>query len=115
MKKNLIKTYAKINLSLYVLRKDKNRFHKIQRIISFLNFYDKIYIQQINKKKHLVKFDGPFSKNLNKNNTILQLLNILDKKKFLNKKYKIQIKKYIPQQSGLGGGSMNAAFLLSYF
>ena len=96
MKKNLIKSYAKINLSLYVLRKDKNRLHKIQGIISFLNFYDKIYIQQINKKKHLVKFDGPFSKNLNKNNTILQLLNILDKKKFLNKKYKIQIKKYIP-------------------
>jgi len=115
MKKNLIKSYAKINLSLYVLRKDKNRLHKIQGIISFLNFYDKIYIQQINKKKHLVKFDGPFSKNLNKNNTILQLLNILDKKKFLNKKYKIQIKKYIPQQSGLGGGSMNAAFLLNYF
>ena len=56
MNKNLIKSYARINLSLHVLRKDKNRFHKIQSIITFLNFHDKIYIQQINKKKHLVKF-----------------------------------------------------------
>ena len=115
MKKNLIKSYAKINLSLNVLRKEKTGFHKIQSIISFLNFYDEIYIQRINKKKHLVKFIGPFSKNLNKKNTISQLLHILDKKKFLNKKYKIQVKKNVPQQSGLGGGSMNAAFLLNYF
>ena len=115
MKKNLINSYAKINLSLNVLRKEKTGLHKIQSIISFLNFYDKIYIQQINKKKHIIKFIGPFSKNLSKKNTISQLLHILEKKNFLNKKYKIYVKKNIPQQSGLGGGSMNAAFLLKYF
>ncbi len=115
MKKNLIKSYAKINLSLNVLGKDKNKLHKTQSIISFLDFHDKIYIEPTNKKKHIVKFNGPFSKNLNKNNTILQLLDILDKRNLLNKKYKIQTRKNIPQQSGLGGGSMNAAFLLSYF
>ncbi len=53
MKKNLIKSYAKINLSLNVLRKEKTGFHKIQSIISFLNFYDEIYIQRINKKNIL--------------------------------------------------------------
>ena len=115
MKKNFIKSYAKINLSLNVLRKEKTGVHKIQSIISFLNFYDKIYIQQTNKKKHIIKFTGPFSKNLSKKNTISQLLHILEKKNFLNKKYKIYVKKNIPQQSGLGGGSMNAAFLLKYF
>ena len=115
MKKTLIKSYAKINLSLNVLNKDKTGLHKIQSIISFINIYDEIYIQQINKKKHFVKFIGPFSKNLNRKNTISQLLYILDNKSILNKKYKIQVKKNIPQKSGLGGGSMNAAFLLSYF
>ncbi len=115
MKKTLIKSYAKINLSLNVLKKEKDGFHKIESIVSFLNFYDEIYIQQINKKKHIVKFIGPFSKNLNKKNTISKLLDILDKKIVLKKKYKIQVKKNIPQQSGLGGGSMNAAFLLNYF
>ena len=113
-KKILIKSYAKINLSLDVLGRYKNKFHKIQSIFSFIDLHDKIYIKPINKKEHIVKFYGPFSKNL-KNNTISKLLNILDKKNLLKKKYKIQIKKNIPQQSGLGGGSMNAAFLLSFF
>ena len=115
MKKILIKSYAKINLSLNVLGRDKNRLHKIQSIISFLDYHDKIYIKPINKKKHIIKFNGPFSKNLNKNNTISKLLDILDKKNYLNKKYRILVRKNIPQESGLGGGSMNAAFLLSYF
>jgi len=115
MKKVLIKSYAKINLSLNVLKKEKDGLHKIQSIVSFLNFYDEIYLQQINKKKHVVKFIGPFAKNLNKKNTISELLYILEKKNVLKKKYKIILKKNIPQQSGLGGGSMNAAFLLNYF
>ena len=81
MKKKFIKSYAKVNLSLKVLRKNKNNLHEIQSIFSFLNFYDKIYIQPINKKKNIIKFNGPFSKNL-KNNTISKLLYILESKKY---------------------------------
>ena len=56
MKKNLIKSYAKVNLSLNVLGKDENNFHKIFSIISFLNLHDEIYIQPINKKRNIIKF-----------------------------------------------------------
>ena len=91
MKNDLIKSYAKINLSLNVLGKNKNGFHRIQSIISFLDFHDKIFIGPINNKRHLISFSGNFSKNL-KSNTILKLLNILDKKNLLKKKYRIQIK-----------------------
>ena len=38
MKYKLIKSYAKINLSLKILGKNKNKLHKIQSVISFLNF-----------------------------------------------------------------------------
>ena len=114
IKRDLIKSYAKINLSLDILGRYKNKLHKIQSIVSFIDLHDKIYIKQINKSKHIVKFRGQFSKNL-KNNTISKLLNILDKKKLINRKYKIEIIKNIPQQSGLGGGSMNAASILVYF
>ena len=31
------------------------------------------------------------------------------------RKFEIRIKKNIPQEAGLGGGSMNAATLLNYF
>ena len=114
MKKTLIKSYAKINLSLNVLGKNRSNLHRIEGIVSFLDFHDKIYIQSRNNKNHLIQFSGKFSKNLKKN-TILQLLQILDKKKLLKNKYKIQIIKNIPQRAGLGGGSMNAASLLNYF
>ena len=93
IKKTLIKSYAKINLSLNILGKYKNNFHKIQSIISFLELHDDIYLKPINKKKHIVKFNGEFSKNIKKN-TVLKLLDILDNKNLLNKKNKINIKKY---------------------
>ena len=114
IKRDLIKSYAKINLSLEVLGRYKNNLHKIQSIISYINLHDKIFIKSIKKPNHIIKFNGPFSKNL-KNNTISKLLNILEKKNLIKKKYKIEIRKNIPQKSGLGGGSMNAASILSYF
>ena len=41
---------------------------------------------------------------------------LLDEKNYLNdKKFNIKIIKNIPQQSGMGGGSINAASLLNFF
>ncbi len=109
-----IKSFAKINLALNIVGKSL-LIHKIESIISFLNLSDEILIKETNKKKHLIKFTGKFSKNIGKINTISKLLEILDKKKLLNnKKYEIKIKKNIPIQSGLGGGSMNAASVLKF-
>ena len=102
IKKELIKSYAKINLSLDVLGRYKNNLHKIQSVISYINLHDKISIKPIKKPNHIIKFNGPFSKNL-KNNTISKLLNILEKKNLIKKKYKIETRKNIPQKSGLGG------------
>ena len=39
MKKDIIKAYAKINLSLSIFGKNKNNFHKIQSVISFLDLH----------------------------------------------------------------------------
>tara|TARA_B100000029_G_C17393629_1_gene894359 strand:- start:18 stop:866 length:849 start_codon:yes stop_codon:yes gene_type:complete len=115
MKFYKIKSYAKINISLGVLGKLKSRLHKIESLISFLNLYDEILIKKIKSKKHQVKFNGQFSKKITRNNTILNLLKILDdNKKLGNQKYLIKVNKKIPQQSGMGGGSMNAASVLNY-
>ena len=44
------------------------------------------------------------------------MLKLLDKNKLLNnKKFEIKIIKNIPQQAGMGGGSMNAASLINFF
>ena len=111
-----INSYAKINFSLGVLGKLKNKLHRIESLVSFIDLHDEISIQQINKKKHKVFFYGRFSKNIPNKNTISKLLELLDRQNFLkNKKYLIKIKKNIPLKSGMGGGSMNASSVLRYF
>ena len=115
MKMYTIKSYAKLNLALNITGK-KTKLHKIESIISFINLHDLIYLKQIKKKNHIVNFKGKFSKKIKKINTITNLLNLLDKKNFLmNKKFQVVIIKNIPQESGMGGGSMNAASLINFF
>ena len=111
-----IKSHAKVNLSLNVLGKRKSKLHDLETLVAFVDLHDQIFIKRINNKNHIVKFSGDFSNKVPKINTVSNLLNILDKKKKLkNNKYSILIKKNIPQEAGLGGGSMNAASLINYF
>ncbi len=108
-----IKSPAKINLALNIVGK-ANSLHKIESIISFLDLHDEIYIKKTNNRKHEIKFTGKFSKGIKLNNTVSKLLKNIDKKKLLKNKLKILIKKNIPLEAGLGGGSMNAANILNF-
>ena len=111
---NNVKSFGKINLALHVTGK-LTKLHKIESIVKFIKLHDLITIKKINSKKHKVSFNGIFSKNINKNNTVNKLFTILDDQKLLNnKKFQIKIKKNIPQEAGLGGGSMNAANILGF-
>ena len=108
-----IKSYAKINISLGILNKLKSKFHKIESLFSFLNLHDEIFIKKINDKNHKIIFYGKFSKGIFKNNTISNLLKLLEKK-LSGQKFLIKINKKIPSKSGMGGGSMNASSLLNF-
>ncbi len=115
MKIARIKSYAKINMALNITGK-KFGLHKIESIVSFIDLHDDIFLRETKSKKNKILFVGPFARGITKNNTILKLLKILDKKELLNnKKFFIKIYKRIPIKAGLGGGSMNAASLLRYF
>ena len=110
-----IKSYAKINLALNVTGKKKN-LHKIESLISFIDLHDLIYLKKIKKKDHKIIFKGKFSKNIGKINTVTNLLKLLDKKNLLNnQKFYVKIVKNVPQEAGMGGGSMNAASLINFF
>ena len=115
MRNNYLKSYAKINLALNVTGK-RNSMHKIESIISFIDLHDLISIQNIKSSNHKISFYGKFSKNIKRENTVQKLLDLLDRTNLLkNEKFKISIKKNIPQEAGLGGGSMNAAAILNFF
>jgi len=108
-----IKSHAKINISLGILDKLKSKFHKIESLFSFINLHDEIFIKKINNKNHKIIFNGKFSKGIPKNNTISNLLKLLEKK-LCGQKYLVKVNKKIPQKSGMGGGSMNASSLLKF-
>ena len=110
-----IKSYAKINLALNVTGK-KTKLHQIESIVSFIDLHDLIFLKKINKENHKISFKGKFSKNIDKVNTVSALIKLLDQRKLLNnRKFEIKIIKNVPQEAGMGGGSMNAASLIKFF
>ena len=104
MKLNKLKSYCKINLSLRVIKKLKNGFHKIQSFIIFCKIFDEIFIKENNKEKDLIKFNGKFTKNISKsNNTMINTMYLLRNNNYLtNTFFDIQINKNIPNKAGLG-------------
>ena len=112
----LINSYCKINISLRVIKKLKNGLHKINTFITFARIFDQIYLKEIKNTKDKISFYGKFKNKISKsNNTISRILDLLRKKNFIKKIYfEIKVKKNIPTKSGLGGGSMNAASLLTF-
>ena len=114
MKIYKVKSFAKINLALHVTGK-LSKLHKIESIVKFIQLHDLITIKRAKINKHKISFNGRFSKNIKKDNTVDNLFKILDHKSLLNnKKFQINVKKNIPQEAGLGGGSMNAATILNF-
>ncbi len=111
----VLKSYAKINLSLNVNKKRSNGLHDIQSIYCLVNLFDKIYIKKNKDKKDKVVFFGSSSKNiLGSNNSIKNILTILRKHEIITNYYSIKVHKKIPVFAGLGGGTSNAISILKY-
>ena len=112
----LIKSYAKINLSLTIIKKiRKKKIHDIQSQFCLINLFDTISIKTNKKNIDKISFNGPYSKYVKKsNNSIQKILKIMRNFKFISNYYSIKIYKQIPVFAGLGGGSSNAASLLKF-
>ena len=112
----ILKSFAKINLSLNVNKKLKNGLHDIQSYFCLINLFDQIKIKKINERQDIVKFTGKFARLIkNKKNSILDTLAILRERKVISNRYSVSIHKKIPVFGGLGGGTSNAAYLIKYF
>jgi len=84
-----LKSWAKINLSLNLIKRLSNNYHSIESLITFVQIFDEIKIKTLNKKEHKISFSGKFSKGIGKRNTVYKLLKLLEKKKIINKKFEI--------------------------
>ena len=117
MKKIVLKSYCKINLTLKVKNKVKKGYHNIDSLITFCDLHDKIKINKISAPEDKINFFGKFKKGIKKkSNSVTQVLKLLRKNNIIqSEKFNISVEKNIPHGSGLGGGSSNAAVLLNYF
>lgn len=105
-----MKSFAKINLALDILGKDKTGYHVLQTVFQQINLFDEIEISEC-KGEHKVKFIGEEAHLINpQDNTVLKALKLSG----TEKKYKVTVKKNIPLGAGLGGGSSNAACVLNF-
>jgi len=108
-----IKSYAKINLFLYVTAKREDGYHDLNSLMTQIDLHDDIDIDFV-KKGVSVLCDHPDvpedESNLAHKAAVLfyDALKTDDKKQGVS----IKIKKRIPPGGGLGGGSSNAATVL---
>ena len=112
----VLKSHAKINLTLLVNKKLKSGLHSIQSIYCLIDLHDKIFLKKIkNKNFDQVSFTGPFSKDINQsNNSVKKVLKAMRKNRIIHDYYSVKVNKKIPVFAGLGGGTSNAATLLSH-
>lgn len=99
-----VQARAKINLALDVVERMDNGYHSLDMIMAPISICDEIEIEVGICDE--VTCEGM---KLPENNTVSKMVQVLKELYHLSSNYKISIKKHIPAQAGLGGGSANAA------
>jgi len=109
MNKIILKSPAKINIGLNIIRKRDDGYHDLETIFYPLLLHDILTFEKADETKLESNSNVINSLKTNSISTAIELLeNIVDRK--LN--VKIYLKKNIPIGAGLGGGSSNAASTL---
>ena len=106
-----LKSPAKINLTLDILKKDPSGYHQIQTVFYEVpELFDEIEITDQAKDITIICHhpDVP----TDEKNTIYKTIKLLQNFTGIERGLKIKLKKNIPPGSGLGGGSSNAATVL---
>lgn len=109
-----LKAYAKINLYLKVLSKRTDGYHNISSLMQEISLFDEIVLQKISKGiKIFCTHPGVPKDRQNLVYKATQLMKeIACKKQVATSGIKITIKKRIPVEAGLGGGSSDAATVI---
>ena len=97
---------AKINLTLEILRKREDGYHGLRSVIVPIGLYDEIDIAH-NASGFSFSCDQP--EIASSDNLVLRAFHMLD---VAHPHVRIELRKRIPVQAGLGGGSSDAAAIL---
>lgn len=107
-----VKTYAKVNLGLYITGKRPDGYHELCSIFLPVELHDVLSVSLLKDGNAGLKIttSGPFAKQcpVDEKNILHKVFKELNK----NISVSVNIQKNIPAEAGLGGGSSNAAGFL---
>jgi 4-diphosphocytidyl-2-C-methyl-D-erythritol kinase len=108
MEELIVRTPAKINFGLNVVRKRDDGYHDIETVFYPINLFDTIIFRKSDK----ISFASN-DKNLeSKDNLIIKAKKLLEGKTGKSLNVQIELQKNIPIGAGMGGGSSNASATL---
>lgn len=111
MSKIYLKARGKVNLTLNILNKRADGYHKLESVFQKINLYDEIWIEKTNNKSF--ELDSNIQ-NVKLEDNIIYKAYILLMEEFPSiKGIKVKLNKKIPMQAGLAGGSTDcSSFIL---
>jgi len=101
------RAFAKINLSLDVVKKRDDGYHELEMIMIPIEFYD---IVEINcHEKMEFTSNSKYLPHTTEGNTVLKAIQEIKKRYQISQNFSVNVTKHIPTRAGLGGGSADAA------
>ena len=101
---------AKLNLHLEVQSKRDDGYHSIISLFQMIGLYDEMYCRSL-KDTQICRISGMPDVPAEEN-TIYRAFTLFQKKTGIRTGAAFEVKKHIPKQAGLGGGSSNGAYAL---
>lgn len=113
MNKYKIFSNAKVNIGLNVFQKESDGYHEIDSVMLPIDLSDEMEITFYDEMGNLKIECSDNNVPTDERNTLFKAYNLFFEESKKNKeKIHIFLKKNIPSEAGLGGGSSNAAFFL---
>jgi 4-diphosphocytidyl-2-C-methyl-D-erythritol kinase len=107
-----LKSYAKINIFLDIEGRRQDGYHLIKTVMQSIDLHDEIYIAEIPEDKIEIECSNPLIPT-DERNTCWKSAHIIKTMYNIKSGVKIKIKKHIPSEAGLAGGSSNCAAVIT--
>ncbi|MDF9825083.1 4-diphosphocytidyl-2-C-methyl-D-erythritol kinase [Breznakia sp. PF5-3] len=104
-----VKAYAKINLTLDVIRKREDGYHEMDMIMTPISLYDTLDVEVADQDTFSSNVEGL---RFDENNTIYRAVSLMREHYQIAEHFCITLDKRIPMQAGLAGGSADGAAML---
>jgi 4-diphosphocytidyl-2-C-methyl-D-erythritol kinase len=107
-----IKSYAKLNLFLSVINKRPDGYHNIVSLFERISLCDRLILKKRSDARIVLRCSDP-ALPAGKDNLAVKAALLLSRRYGVTKGVSIDLLKRIPSGAGMGGGSSNAAAVLS--